>query len=99
MSKQRITEARLNLIVERINQITNSPLTPYTEVGGHIKVMRSNPGNYHLDYAYGGVQLVRMGSSGGGSSDVLSCGHVSKGKLADLMYAFIRGLEAGKELK
>ncbi len=81
------TTAQLEAITARINRITKSPLDAY-------KDGKAVPGNYHLDHAYGGVALHRMANESGGVSDILQCGHTTKGKLAELMFAFIRGLEA-----
>lgn len=83
----RITDSNLQAIVDRINRTTKSPLQPYA--GG-----KSQVGNYHLDHAYGGVALYQMDNESGGCRDVLQCGHTTKRNLAELMHAFIRGLEA-----
>jgi hypothetical protein len=82
---QRITESHLQAIVDRINRITNSPAEPY--VNG-----KAQPGNYHISHAYGGVALHRMGNESGGVSSPLSTGHIPKRELANLMQAFISGL-------
>ena len=89
----RITERDLKAVVNRINQITGSPLEPYTKQddGG----FKANPGNYHLDHAYGGVSLKRMCNEGGGVSDVINSGYTTKRDLYNLMQAYIRGLENG----
>ena len=81
----RITEAHLQALVDRINRITNSPLEPYANGKAQI-------GNYHISHAYGGVCLHRMQNEGGGVSSPLSTGHIPKRALAGLMYAFISGL-------
>ncbi len=87
----RVTNAQLEAVVERINRITKSPLESYTvDSAGKYT---ANIGNFHLDYAYGGVALHRMQSIGGGITDVLSIGHPSKRECLNAMFAFIRGLE------
>lgn len=86
----RITDKHLEAIVARINTITKSPVSPY--IDGKAQV-----GNYHLSHAYGGVCLHRMHNEGGGVSDPLSCGHVSKRQLADMLYAFIAGINSVQE--
>ena len=88
----RTTLAHLQAIVDRINRTTNSPL----ESGGRDADgrYRANIGNYHLDQAYGGVALYRMVNEGGGCSDVLRVGHVSKRELAAKMHAFLAGIDA-----
>ena len=81
----RVTEKQLQSIVDRINTMTGSPLEPYANGKAQI-------GNYHLSHAYGGVCLHRMHNEGGGVSSPLSVGHVTKRELANLMYAYICGL-------
>lgn len=85
-----ITKHDLEAVVERINRATNSPPTPYTKTGDKYV---SNIGNYHLDWAYGGVRLVRMNNEGGGIQSILP-GFVSKRELYEKMQAFLRGVEA-----
>jgi hypothetical protein len=81
----RITESHLEAIAARINHITGSPLEPY--INGKAQI-----GNYHISHAYGGVCLHRMVNEGGGVSSPLSTGHVTKRELANLMCAYISGL-------
>lgn len=83
--KHRTTQAQLQAVVDRINRMTGSPLTPYTNG-------KANPGNYHLSGAYGGVCLHRMHNESGGVSSPLSTGHIPKRELLALMFAFIDGL-------
>ncbi len=86
-----VTIKDLEAIVNRINRITESPLIPWTcNKSGKY---RANIGNYHLDGAYGGWALHRMVSEGGGITDVLRVGHVSKREIQKLMFVFITGLE------
>ncbi len=87
----RVTEKQLEAICRRINQITGSPEESYTKSSDGQ--YHANIGNYHLDHAYGGVSLHRMVNDCGGVNNVLGCGHLPKRELADLMYAYIRGLE------
>ena len=82
---RRVTVNELQAIVDRINRITNSPLESWVN-------RKSQIGNYHLSFAYGGVSLHRMTTEGGGVSDVLSCGHVSKRELQRMMFSYIYGL-------
>ena len=86
----RVTEKRLQAIVDRLNRITNSPMEPY--IGREAQI-----GNYHLSHAYGGVCLHRMHNENGGVSSPLSIGHVPKRELAALMYAYISGVETQRE--
>lgn len=89
----RITTANLEAIVQRINKMTNSPDKPYALKDGKY-IPQANC--YHLSQAYGGYALHRMTSQEGGTgvNDILSRGHMPKRELAELMYAYIRGLEA-----
>ena len=87
--QQRVTQAQLQAVVDRINRITGSPITPYTD--GKINI-----GNYHISHAYGGVCLHRMHTEGGGVSSPLSTGHIPKRELLALMYAYITGLNEVK---
>lgn len=83
--KHYTTQAQLQAVVDRINRMTGSPLTPYTNG-------KANPGNYHLSGAYGGVCLHRMYNENGGVSSPLSAGHIPKRELLNLMHAYIDGL-------
>lgn len=88
----RITDKHLQAIVDRLNRITGSPMTPYADGKAQI-------GNFHLSHAYGGVCLHRMHNEGGGVSSPLSTGHITKRELADLLHAFIAGINfAQKEV-
>lgn len=88
----RVTEKQLQAIVDRINTVTKSPIQPYSKNKKGMPF--SNIGNYHLSHAYGGVSLHRMVNECGGVDDVFRCGHVPKRVLADLMHAFLSGIEA-----
>lgn len=88
---QRITDKQLKAVVDRINRITGSHENYCSEDGS------TTIGHYCLDGAYGGVSLHRICSAGGGVTDVLSCGHVTKRQLYELMHAWIRGYNAAKE--
>lgn len=83
----RITEKQLEAVVNRINMITKSPLTSYTKTREGIV---PNAGNFHLDFTYGKVGLVRMLESGGVTS-ILPLS--TKRELYDKMQSFICGLE------
>lgn len=89
----RVTTAQLEAIVQRINKLTNSPEKPYADVNGKY-VPQANC--YHLSQAYGGYALHRMSATEGctGVNDVLSRGHMPKRELAELMWAYIRGIES-----
>ena len=88
---QQVTKRDLEGVVKRINLAAGMPLTPYTKSGGKYI---ANIGNYHLDWAYGGVKLSRMSSAGGGTSDPLYSGYTTKRELYNMLHAFVNGMEA-----
>ena len=85
----KITKHDLEMIVIRINSITDSPEESYirdNNGGLHAQV-----GNYHLDWAYGGVKLCRMVNENGGVTTIID-GYQTKRELYNSMQAFISGL-------
>ena len=86
---ERITKGMLERKVDWLNELTDSPKTPYTRIDGKFT---ANPGNYHLGGAYGGWTLQRMSNTGGGVSTPLHCGYCPKRELAGLLDAFITGI-------
>lgn len=91
--KNRITDKDLEGLVSHLNEITNSPKEPYSKDLGKFK---SNVGNYHLSYAYGGVNLHRMANEAGGVTTPLIYGHVTKRELYNLLHAYISGIKEKK---
>ena len=89
--QRRITLTDLNLMCNRLNQRTGAPREPYSKQDDGT--YKANPGNHHIDSAYGGLQLVRMTNTAGGVSDVLYSGYVSKRELYSLIHAYLKGLE------
>lgn len=87
---ERIKQSHLEGLVKRINEATGSPLTPYSRVSGKTEPRALN---YHLDYAYGGVCLVRMCKKGSGISSVSEGGFGTKRELFTWMRAFLAGFE------
>lgn len=87
---ERITEKQLQSLIDHLNKITNSPATPYAkdETGKYT----AQVGNYHLDCAYGGYNLARMCSAGGGISHPITSGYMTKRELYNLIHAYIRGI-------
>ncbi len=84
---QRITEKQLQAVVDLINRETGSPEKSWVKVDGKNI---AQPGNYHLDWAYGGVQLQRMSNTGAGVDTVLP-GFGTKRELYEKMHAFRAG--------
>ena len=89
----RITVSMLKARIDYLNQLTNSPTTPYSEVDGKLK---ANIGNFHLYQAYGACGLHRMVTEGGGITDRHVYGLHSKRELLNRLNAFIAGLEFDK---
>lgn len=81
----RVTEKDLTKLVERLNELTSSPLTYMDEN------RKTNIGHFCLDYAYGGVQLQRVCNHSGGVSTFFNTGYTTKGGLYNLTHAFIDG--------
>lgn len=96
----RITEKMLESLCAEINRVTKSPEATYTKKDGKFV---PNIGNYHISHAYGGVELIRMSTEGGGVRTVSPNGHASKRELYNFMQAFLAGhhvaYEAGEEWK
>jgi hypothetical protein len=88
---QRITEKQLESLVQWVNELTNSPPTSYTRTDDKLT---ANIGNYHLYFAYGGVNLHRMTNTGGGVNTPLGEGTRTKRELFNQLHAFINGLRA-----
>ena len=82
----RINTSDLEILVKRLNNITNSPEAYMTDG-------KCNIGHYCLSWAYGGVQLQRVCTDGGGITNVLGGGYCTKRELFEKMHAFISGIE------
>ena len=88
---ERITKKRLDAQAARINRLTNSPLTLWGDDG------KMNVGHFYISGAYGGYNLARIVTDGGGESCPLYTGHIPARELSGLMSAFIYGiLEGGR---
>lgn len=80
----RITERDLHDLCKRLNEITGNPVNPY--IDNH-----ANVGNYHINFAYGGVQLHQTMSKSGGIKSI-SSGYTPKRELYNFMQAYLGGL-------
>jgi hypothetical protein len=80
--------------VDYLNRLTDSPLEPYTRDGDRF---RSNPDHYQIGQAYGGVELQRIFNEGGAVSTPLNTGHIPKRQLAEILSAFINGIESEQQ--
>lgn len=58
-----------------------------------VPVQYNTVGAYALDYAYGGVKLVKIVSEGGGQTNI-TCGYDTKKECYYQMRAFLAGMEA-----
>lgn len=87
---ERITIKHLEGMVNRLNQLTNSPLKPYD---GSFK---PQAGCYHISRAYSGFCLHRMSMTEGctGVTAPLHGGHIPARELYNLIAAFIYGIES-----
>ena len=83
-----VTKPMLELAAGRLNRLTESPAQYMRD--GVIQ-----PGCYHIDSQKGGWQRARNTQTGG-DDDVLRTGHISKGRLYELIHAYIAGYEACK---
>lgn len=90
----RITKKDLEILVNTINELTNSPLESYSK--NKQGKYTSNIGNFHLSGAYGGWQLQRICNASGGVTTITS-GFVPKRELYQLLHAYIDGIKKGKE--
>lgn len=90
----RITQKDLEYYVRRINEVTKSPAATCSKsLDGQYSW---NIGNYHLDYAYGGVELVKTCNEHGGISTISIGGYGTKRELYNWMAAFLAGIELRK---
>ena len=85
---ERITWKHLEILAERINEVKGTPKKTWTVENGKNK---SLIGNYHIDGAYGGVNLHCIINESGAVNNVFGCGHVPKRDLWNRMRAFLEG--------
>lgn len=90
-----ITIGMLKDKIEYLNQLTNSPLTPYSRVDN---MNIANIGNFHLYQAYGAFGLHRMVNEGGGITDRHIYGLHTKRELFERLNSFINGIDFNKGL-
>jgi len=91
----RITEKDLKESIDYINKLTNSPKEYSTKQDDGL--YKTNVGHYHLACAYGGYNLHRIVSDGGGITTPLGGGYHTKRELYSKLQAFISGLSYKKE--
>ena len=93
---ERITQKDLEYLVKRINEVSGSPMEYCVKSSGLNGTQINQPfksfvGHYHLDYAYGGVKLVRTTNEGGGITEISRDGFGTKRELYNWMRAFLAG--------
>ena len=94
---ERITEKMLEIRVQRLNELTESPTESYKT--GEDGRREAQIGNFHLSHAYGGVCVHRMSNLGGGVSCPLTNCHRPKREVFEELGAFLDGIEfAQREL-
>ena len=79
----------LDIMVKRLNTVTNNPLVPY--IG-----REPQGGCFHLESAYGKLALHRMCATGTGASDVFG-GYFSNRELYIQIHALLRGIQFTKQ--
>jgi len=85
-----ITQKDLEGLLLRLNHVAGTPITPYTKMSGGKH--RVNVGNYHLDMACGGVNVVQMNNEGCGIRTITQ-GCETKRNCYNQLYMYIRGIE------
>lgn len=77
-------------LVFQINKLSGFATESYTllENGKY----QDNLGNYHLDYAYGGVKLVQLVNQGGGIRTISGGGYGTKKELYHFLDGMLQGL-------
>jgi hypothetical protein len=93
----RVTKKQLESKIEYLNKVAGTPETGHRQL--EDGTWRSNPNHYYLQGAYGGWKLEQKCNTGGGANDPISMGFVSKRECYELVAAYIRGIEVGKESK
>lgn len=94
---RRITNADLHDRIRTINELSGTPLEPYSRDEESKRIVH-NAGCYHLSLAYGGAALHQIDPvSGSGVLDVFRVGHVPKRDLLARLDAFIAGILAERD--
>jgi len=89
----KITEKMLQNKVDHLNKLTGNHVVTWTRMDGKTN---ANIGNYHLYYAYGGVNLHQVVNQGGGVDCPLGDGTRPKRELYYQLDSFIKGFNVGK---
>ena len=91
----RVTIKMLENQVDQLNIITSSPRKYFTSDSFTSKKGRFtiNIGHFCISGAYGGYELQRVCTNGGGVTSPLNTGHIPKKELYNLISAFVSGIE------
>ena len=93
----RVTKKQLESKIEYLNKVAGTPETGFRLLKDGT--WRSNPNHYYLQGAYGGWKLEQTCGNHGGANDPISMGFVSKRECYELVAAYIRGIEVGRDSK
>jgi hypothetical protein len=80
--RDRITEKDLKNLCHILNEETGNPVDYFNKETG-----KCNPGNFHIDFAYGGTKLVQTCNESGGIREV-TYGFQTKRKTYDAIQQF-----------
>lgn len=90
---KRVTNDDLEILVNRLNKITGSPMTAHTIADdGDPSHYNCNVGHYLLDFAYGGVNVERYINKVGDVVEVFPR-RMPKKELQEKLFAFLDGYE------
>ena len=92
----KVTRQFVERQLENLNRLAGTPCQPYLDNADGNGIV-SQPGNYHLDNAYGGYKLCRMTGVDGGSTDVGNMGYLSLAVVSNHIRMFAEGYRAAKE--
>ena len=84
----RVTKEMLENKVDHLNNVTDSPRKYFSDDGKFTV----NIDHYCIGGAYGGYELHRICTNGGGVTTPLNTGHIPKKELYDRISAFIYGI-------
>ena len=92
----KVTRTFVERQLENLNRLAGTPMESYTNKGDGNGIV-SQPGNYHLDNAYGGYKFCRMTGVDGGTADVGNMGYLSLAVVSNHIRMFAEGYRAAKE--
>ena len=92
MSKDRITNAQLDSVIEWLNTELDRPRNPWTRTKGKNT---GNVGNLHLYSAYNAYGLHEMANESGASREVIGLG--TKRELFKGVHLLLKGIQLAKK--